>query len=315
MPGTTDSPPILVITGPTASGKSAAALHCAEVLGAEIISADSRQVYRQIDIGTAKPSMAERERVPHHGIDICALDETYTAGQFFLDADGWIRSILDRGKPVIVAGGTGLYIRVLTEGMFDGPEADPVLRAELERRLREEGRDVLLEELRKLDPDTAREIDADNPVLLVRALEVCMLTGRPWSLLRRERQRRLPYRFFTAALQWERPMLYERINRRVDSMFEAGLLREMRTLLDGGADPSWNSLNTVGYKELASYFTASCTLEAATELIKRNTRRFAKRQLTWFRKDVGMHWIDVGPDSTSESMAATILTAYRHTAG
>lgn len=312
MSDTTDHLPILIITGPTASGKSAVALMCAEELGAEIISADSRQVYRQIDIGTAKPTRAERKRVPHHGIDIRDLHEVYTAGQFFLDADRWIREIRHRGNAVVIVGGTGLYVRVLTEGLFDGPESDPVLRAELERRLREEGRDALLEELREHDEETAGLIDVDNPVRLLRALEVCVLTGRPYSTLRREQHRRLPFRFMTTALHWERQSLYERINRRVDSMFDAGLLEEMRTLLDKGADPTWNALNTVGYKELAAYFTASCTLEETRDLIKRNTRRYAKRQLTWFRKEAALQWFDVGCADSPEAIARRILAAYRN---
>ncbi len=298
---------ILVITGPTASGKTAVSLHCAELLDAEIIGADSRQVYRGLDIGTAKPTAEERARVPHHGIDICDVSETYTAGRFFEDAHTWIRDIIDRGRRVLIVGGSGLYVRVLLQGLFEGPASDPQLRARLETRLREEGREVLLHELRERDPRMAEEIDTRNPVRIVRALEVCLLTGQPYSRLREEDMRRSPHPYFPVALAWERSLLHARINARVDEMMAQGLLDEVRAVLAAGADPACNALNTVGYKELTAYLSDSLTYDAAVAQIKTSTRRFARRQLTWFRREPGLRWYDMQPETDPGDIAQRIV--------
>ncbi|MBN1447990.1 MAG: tRNA (adenosine(37)-N6)-dimethylallyltransferase MiaA, partial [Bacteroidetes bacterium] len=300
--------PVLVITGPTASGKSAVAMSCAAILDAELISADSRQVYRGLDIGTAKPSVAEQAIIPHHGIDIADPGDTYTAGRFFEDARSWITDIHERGRRAIVVGGSGLYVRVLTQGIFEGPEADPELRAALQQRLEQEGKDVLLAELARRDPEAARTIDADNPVRLLRALEVCILTGEAWSVIRRERMRTLPWRFVQTAIAREREDLYSRINRRVDAMVDAGLFDEVRRLLDAGVDPSWPALNTVGYKEIIAYFRSLSSRDQCIELIKRNTRRFAKRQLTWFRNE-DLRWIPVSAEESAEAIVRAVIDA------
>jgi tRNA dimethylallyltransferase len=298
---------ILVITGPTASGKTAVSLHCAELLNAEIISADSRQVYRGLDIGTAKPTPAERALVPHHGIDICPPTETYTAGRFFADAHDWIREIRARGKRIVIAGGSGLYVRVLLQGLFEGPDADAALRARLERRLAEEGLDVLLAELAERDPHMAEVIDRQNPVRIVRALEVCMLTGQPYSRLREEQLRRSPHRYFPVALAWERAALHARINARVDAMMAAGLCDEVRGLRAAGIDPACNALNTVGYKEITAYLDSLLPYDAAVEQIKTNTRRFARRQHTWFRREPGLRWYDMTAEEEPAAVARRIL--------
>lgn len=299
--------PILIITGPTASGKSAVAMHCARLLGAEIVSADSRQVYRGLDIGTAKPGADELREISHHGIDIAEPGETYTAGRFFEDARGWISDILARGRRVIVSGGSGLYVRTLTHGIFDAPDVDPDLRAELQRRLDEEGADALIDDLEHLDPEAARSIDTRNPVRLLRALEVCHQTGEHYSAIRRERMRTLPWRFVQTAIERERAELYDRINGRVDAMVAAGLFDEVRALLAAGVQPSWNALKTVGYQEIVEYFENLHSREHAIELIKRNTRRFAKRQLTWFRREEDLRWF--APEPAGAGMTARRMLA------
>jgi len=301
---------ILIITGPTASGKSAVAMHCARLLEAEIISADSRQVYRGLDIGTAKPGAEALRDIPHHGIDIAEPGDTYTAGRFFEDARGWISDIFARGRRVIIVGGSGLYVRVLMRGIFDAPDTDPALRVELQRRLEEEGADALVDELTRLDPEGVRTIDTRNPVRLLRALEVCLQTGEPYSAIRRERLRTLPWTFVQTAIDRERAELYDRINRRVDAMVAAGLFDEVRALLDAGVHPSWNALRTVGYQEIVEYFTGLHSRARAIELIKRNTRRFAKRQLTWFRREEDLRWFTPEPADAKQTALRMLTDVY-----
>lgn len=299
-------PQIIVLTGPTASGKTAVGIALARLLDAEIISSDSRQVYREMDIGTAKPDAEELAAVPHHGIDICDLPETYTVGRFFDDSRAWISSILARNRRVLVVGGSGLYIRAITDGIFSGPEADPTLRMELEMRIREEGLSTLVEELRRLDPATAAVIDQRNPVRVIRALEVCLLTGKRFSDLLTDRMPSLAYDVRIVGLRWERSALHGRIDRRVDAMIAAGLVEEVRGLLAAGADPSWTSLNTVGYKEVIHYISQLVSIEETVEAIKRNTRQYARRQMTWFRKESRLAWIEADEMMKAESIAERI---------
>lgn len=300
-------PEIIVLTGPTASGKTAVGIAMAAMLDAEIISADSRQVYRQMNIGTAKPSQEELASAVHHGIDICDISETYTVGRYFEDTRRWIEEILTRGKRVLVVGGSGLYVRTVTDGIFDGPEADPDLRTLLEQRIREHGLPTLVEELATLDPVTAEAIDKQNPVRVIRALEVCLLTGKRFSDLRSERMPALPYETRMVSLRWERSALHDRINRRVDEMIAAGLAAEVRSILDGGADPSASSLNTVGYKEMIGYLSQLMSIEETIEAIKRSTRQYARRQMTWLRKETRLKWIDVDTEMTPGSIARLAL--------
>jgi tRNA dimethylallyltransferase len=303
--------PIIVLAGPTASGKTDVAIALARRVDAEIVSADSRQVYRGLDIGTAKPDAAQLAAVRHHGIDICDPSDIYTAGRFHRDAGNWMRDIRARGRRVLIVGGSGLYIRTLTDGLFDGPEADAALRAGLERTMAEQGLGALVEQLRARDPVAAASIDTRNPVRVIRALEVCLLTGRPYSSLRVERMPVVPQdvRFF--GLRRERAALHERIDRRVDAMVEAGLEDEVRRLLDCGADPSWISLNTVGYTEMIAYLSSSTSFVECVDAIKLRTRQYARRQMTWFRKEQRMGWIDVDDSMSEEEMAAVILDACR----
>lgn len=297
---------IVVLAGPTASGKTAAGISLARMLGAEIISADSRQVYRGMTIGTAKPDARERAAVPHHGIDICEPHENYTVGRFFTDARAWIQDIHARGRRVLVVGGSGLYVRALTDGIFEGPEADAALRAVLEERIRSEGLSALVEELRALDPSAADTIDARNPVRVIRALEVCLLTGGRVSELRAQRMQTLPYDVRMFGLRRERSALHARIDRRVDAMIAAGLIDEVEQLRAAGADPSWPAFRTVGYKEVFDYLSKLASIEQTIDAIKRSTRQYARRQLTWFRKETRIEWLDVDETVTAEEIAERI---------
>lgn len=299
--------PIIVLAGPTASGKTDAAIALARRIGAEIVSADSRQVYRGLDIGTAKPTPAQLRAVRHHGIDICDPAESYTAGRFVRDAERWAGEIAGRGGRVLLAGGTGMYIRAFVDGLFEGPAADPALRARLERRIREQGLSALVDELRDLDPDAAAAIDTRNPVRVVRALEVCLLTGQRYSALRVARKPGRGREALWFGLRRERAVLHERIGRRVDAMLEAGLVAEVRRLLDGGADPACTAFNAVGYPEIIAYLEGSTTLDASVEAIKAATRQYARRQLTWFRKEDRLRWIDVEEGMSAEDVAERIV--------
>ncbi|MFZ1731732.1 MAG: tRNA (adenosine(37)-N6)-dimethylallyltransferase MiaA [Bacteroidota bacterium] len=302
-------PQIIVLTGPTASGKTAVGITLAGMLDAEIISADSRQVYRGMNIGTAKPGADELSAVPHHGIDVCDPSETYTVGRFFEDSQGWIDDILSRGKRVLVVGGSGLYVRAITDGIFEGPKADPLLRAQLEERILTDGLPALVEELRRLDPATGEIIDQRNPVRVIRALEVCLLTGQRFSELRAGRMPSLSYDAHIAALRWDRGALHERINRRVDEMMADGLVEEVSGLLAAGIEPGWSALNTVGYKEIIGYLSKRMSIDETVEAIKRSTRQYARRQMTWLRKETRSRWIDVDEAMTSEVIARIVLEA------
>lgn len=305
-----DTPPtIFLLAGPTASGKTDAGIALARLLDAEIVSADSRQVYRRLDIGTAKPDAAQRRAIVHHGIDVCEPSETYTAGRYFREAGEWIAEIHRRGRRVLVVGGSGLYLRALTAGMFDGPEADAALRARLEERIQSEGLETLVSELTRRDPDTAARIDRRNPVRVIRALEVCLLTGRPYSAVRRERMPRVPYATRIFGLRRERPALHARIRHRVDGMIASGLVEEVRSLLDDGAQESWTSLRAVGYPEIIRYLGGSLSLDECIEAIALATRQYARRQMTWFRAEAGMQWIDVSDGMDAGEIAAEI---HRH---
>jgi tRNA dimethylallyltransferase len=254
------------------------------MLDAEIISADSRQVYRGCDIGTAKPTMEEREGIPHHGIDIRDAGDDYSAGKYYEDAQRWIADIRRRGKRVLVIGGTGLYIQMIERGIFAAPDVDAALRSRLEQRVVDEGLPTLVEELFALDPGSAAFIDTRNPVRVIRALEVCLLTGEPYSRYREQRMPERRHETVGFLLALDRAVLRERIDMRVDAMIAAGLEREVRSLLDAGVDTGCNAMRSVGYQELIEYFAASISLQHAITLIKQHTWQYARRQMTWFRR-------------------------------
>ena len=285
----------IIIAGPTASGKTDLAVQLASLCNGEIISADSMQVYRRMDIGTAKPTLEERGGIPHHMIDIIEPGEEFSAARFASLALEKIREMRERGKNPFVAGGTGLYIKTLTHGIFKGPEADPALRARLEREVDEHGSARLHERLKEVDPAGAAAIHPNNRARVMRALEVYALSKKPISEYHREHAfSDEPLQTLKIGLAVDREELYGRINERVDRMMARGLLAETRGLLDAGYSPSLKPMGGLGYKEMTDCIEGRRTLEEAVELLKMNTRRYAKRQMTWFGKDPGIRWFNPG---------------------
>lgn len=284
---------VLVIVGPTCSGKSSLSLQLAKELGTEIIYADSRQVYKNIDIGTAKPTQMELEEIPHSFINLVELDENYDVSLYEKQALGKIDNLLKLNKLPIITGGSGLYIKALVDGIVDLP-ADDSLRDELSNKKEKFGTDYLYQELLKVDPFSAKTMLPQNWKRVIRALEVFYLTGKSIIDFHAEQIRnRGNYQFLQFGLNWEREFLYKRIEDRVDEMIVNGLVKEVESILKKGYGETLNSLNSVGYKEIIAYIKNEISLETAITLIKRNTRRYAKRQMTWFRKDDRIHWFDI----------------------
>lgn len=284
---------IPVIVGPTAAGKSALALNVALRLGAEIVSADSRQVYKFMDLGTAKPTLEERTLVPHHLIDIRTPDEYYSAGEYARDAAAAIAGILAKGRFPIVVGGSGFYIKALVDGLFGPKVADPTLRERLRQEAQHLGVQALWQRLAEVDPVSARRLHPNDAQRIIRALEVYESTGLPISLhqVRHRPEQSFAWRFL--GLRWPRQELYARIERRVDEMMTQGLEHEVRRLLAMGYDERLISLRTVGYKEMFAFLRGELLLEEAVVQIKQHTRNYAKRQMTWFRRDARVQWLDV----------------------
>lgn len=286
-----EKPRVTFILGPTASGKSGLAVELASLFNGEIISADSMQVYRHLDIGTAKPSKEELKRVAHHFIGIADPEEEYTAARFRTEALEKIGEIRSRGREVFVAGGTGLYVKVLTKGIFEGPRADHSVREALMGLVREQGKEALYERLKEVDPASAEKIHPNNTGRLIRALEVWQLAKRPISEFHSEHAfAEEPFDALKVGLELDRAALYEGIERRVDEMMERGLLEETRGLLSMGYSAALKPMRGLGYKEMTGFLNGEYPLETAVSLIKQNTRRYAKRQLTWFRKDPEIRW-------------------------
>lgn len=285
-------PRILAIAGPTASGKSDLAISLAEQLNGEIVCADSLTIYRGLDIGSAKPTAEQQRRIAHHLLDIREPTQPFTAADFRHEASQAISDILQRGKRVIVAGGTGLYLRVLLHGLTDAPGEDSELRRQLKQRAEREGAAALLEELRRVDPETAARCHANNLVRILRALEVWHATGTPLSRFHeRHGFSETPYDALLICLDLPRAELYQRIDRRVETMLTAGLVQEVQRLLQSGVPADAKPLQAIGYKEIVAHLQGELSLESAAELIKRNTRHLAKRQLTWFRREPEAHWV------------------------
>ena len=280
--------PLLVVCGPTASGKTALSLKLAEDFNGEIISADSAQVYRKLDIGSDKVSPAERKRVPHHLIDIRDPEESFTMADFKREATKAINDIERRGKIPILCGGTGLYISAVVDN-YDLPVAppDPKIRQTLEEEYEKGGKDRLYEMLLERDPIAASKIHPNNVRYVARALEIILKTGEP---LRPKKGKPL-YNVFKMAIDWPREVLYERVNKRVDEQIEKGLLNELKTLLTEGYREDLQCFSALGYKEYFPYLRGEKALEDCKEELKQNTRNFAKRQLTWFRKEDDIYWI------------------------
>jgi tRNA dimethylallyltransferase len=285
-------PPLLVIQGPTASGKTGWAIRLAERFPIEVISADSRQVYRRMDIGTAKASLEERAGIPHHMLDLIDPDQSYSVADYVTAARRVAAEIHARGKLPCVVGGTGLYIRALLGGLADVPRGDETLREELHQRELRQGTGTLHSDLQQVDPDAAAAIHPNNLVKIIRALEVYRLSGQRMSDLQRKHSfSDAHFRSVLLAPEWPKEILHQRIAERTRSMLAEGLLEETAALVaDYGED--LKSLQTLGYREALSYLRGDAGLEVVREEIAMQTRRYAKRQLTWFRKDSSTIWVD-----------------------
>ena len=280
---------LIVILGPTAVGKTAAAIDIAKDLGTEIISADSRQFFREMSIGTAKPTEQELRSVKHHFINSLSVTDEYNVGMFERDALKVLDKIFEKKNTAVMAGGSGLYINAVCDGFDEVPEADKEIRANITEMYKREGIEYLRSTLKKLDEEHYRKVDIKNPHRLIRAIEVCMTTGKPYSELRKGEKKKRNFTSVKIGLNMDREKLYQRINERVDEMMKAGLLEEVRSV---AKHKNLNSLQTVGYKELFDHLDDKTDLARAVELIKQNTRNFAKRQMTWFRKDKNIKWFD-----------------------
>lgn len=280
--------PILIsIVGPTAVGKTALSVQIASWLGTEIISADSRQFYREMEIGTAKPSDEELNAVPHHFINSHSINEIYSAGEFGRDAIEKIKELHYQNRTVVAVGGSGLYLKALWEGFDEMPDVDQEIRENLNQEFEKAGLEPLLDELKATDFDYYNQVDRQNGQRVIRALEVIRSTGMPFSSFRKSQAIELPYDHIKIGLNMDREDLFDRINRRMDLMIEAGLFNEAERLY---AHKSHNALQTVGYSEIFGYLNDEYDKEEAIRLLKRNSRRYAKRQLTWFRKYEDIHW-------------------------
>lgn len=305
MAGITDKN-VLVLVGPTCSGKSSVGFLLAKELNGEIISADSRQIYKYLDIGTAKPPLEERKKVKHHFIDEVLPEHEFNAGEFSIQARQRIDNIFESCKQPLVVGGSGLYIRALIDGFFEAPSADSEIRDELYQVLHKKGALYLLEELRKVDSLAASRMLPSNLHRIIRALEVYRVTGTPISELQKKN---IPPDFkpVLIGLQWERSKLYERINQRVDWMLNNGLLNEVKSLVEKGYSTKITSLRTVGYQEVFQFFDGKIDFEVMVELIKRNSRRYAKRQLTWFRQDERIKWFEMSTEVNLNQISNEII--------
>ncbi|NNE70049.1 MAG: tRNA (adenosine(37)-N6)-dimethylallyltransferase MiaA [Rhodothermales bacterium] len=296
-----------LIAGPTAVGKSAVAVAIALKQSAEIVSCDSRQLYREMDVGTAKPTPNELAAVPHHFIDEATIEDPWSAGRFARAAEQRITEILGRGALPVVVGGSTLYIQALVDGLADIPPTDPAIRQALNDKLATVGSAVLYEALVRVDPDFASTLDATKSQRILRGLEVYASTGQPLSSFFAN----VPppsHRYLVVVLDMDRERLYGRIDNRVDRMMENGLLAEVHALMQAGHDPGENPLRTIGYSELAPVIRGESELDDAVALIKRNSRRYAKRQLTWLRRRSDAVWITVNPEEDAEPVVERILS-------
>jgi len=282
---------LIIILGPTASGKTETAVGIAGHFNTEIISADSRQIYREISIGTARPGQKTLSQIKHHFIGSLSIEQDYNVARFEVEALSIIAGIHKSNDIVVMAGGSGLYIDAVCYGIDEFPDADPMIRQKIRKEYREKGLEHIRQWLKKLDPDFYGQVDLENPNRIRRALEVCLQTGKPYSVQRLNKQKERPFKIIRIGLALPREELYDRINMRVDQMIEKGLIDEAE-----GVYPyrELNSLNTVGYRELFRHFDGEISLDQAIEDIKTNTRRYAKRQLTWFSRDESINWFPAG---------------------
>jgi len=290
---------VIVITGPTCSGKTDVAINLALKLNTEIISADSRQIYKYLTIGTAKPNSFQLSKVEHYFVDELLPNEDFNADIFSKKASKIISEIFEKGKIPIVVGGSGLYIQALIDGLDVTADSNPDLRKSLMEKRSLFGNQYIHNELKKVDPISAEKLLPQNWKRVIRAFEVFYITNKPiWQF--NSNKKNNDFLFFQYGLNLDRDILYQRINSRVDKMIEEGLIEEVKKILEAGYENNLNSLNTLGYKEMIDFIEGKISLEKAIYLIKRNTRRFAKKQMTWFKKDKRILWLDANKNSTEE---------------
>jgi len=286
---------LISIVGPTAIGKTALAIQLAQHFGTEIISADSRQFFKEMAIGTAKPNAAELAAAKHHFINSHAVTQLFSTGDFEVESLKTLEEIFQKHDLAIMVGGSGLYVNALINGLDEMPEIDLSIREKLNKQFEEEGLAVIQNQLAQLDPEYFAKVDQQNPQRMIRGLEVFLSTGQKLSSMLSATKKERPFNIIKIGLNTDRAVLYDRINRRVDQMIADGLVNEVKSLIPF---KKYNALNTVGYSELFDYLGGKLSLEDAISAIKQNTRRFAKRQLTWFRRDEEMNWFE--PDQSSE---------------
>ena len=300
---------IICIAGPTASGKTALAVELAKELGGEVISCDSMQIYKGMDIGTAKPTREEMQGIPHYMLDVCEPAEDFSVSRYCEMADPILQEILARGKTAIITGGTGLYMDALIRGNDFAPYPATGMREKLEAQADEIGMDAMLEQLRQIDPDSAERLHAADRKRVIRALEVYYETGETITA-HNLRTQAIPPKYtpvWFALEDQDRQDLYDRIDRRVDIMLELGLMEEIRTLLEAGIPEKCTAMQAIGYKEFVDAVHGRCSVEEAAALVKQSSRRYAKRQLTWFRRNQSIHWLRREKGQTT----AEIVTAAR----
>ncbi|WP_321998065.1 tRNA (adenosine(37)-N6)-dimethylallyltransferase MiaA [Draconibacterium orientale] len=286
---------LVVITGPTGIGKTEVSIKVARHFNAEIVSADSRQIFKELNIGTAVPSTEELAAIPHHFIQSHSVEENYNASRYETEALELIDKLFQQKEVLLLVGGSMLYIDAICKGIDSMPDADREVRAALKKQLEEEGLESLRLQLKTLDPEYYKKVDLKNPNRIIHALEISIQTGKPYSSFRSDTPKKRPFQIIKIALNCDRQVLHNRINLRVDKMMEAGLETEARSVYH---KKQLNSLNTVGYQELFAYFDGEISREKAIELIKRNSRRYARKQITWFRRDETVKWFE--PTNTEE---------------
>jgi tRNA dimethylallyltransferase len=288
-------PKIIIICGPTALGKTATSIHLARTFNGEIIGADSMQVYRYMDIGTAKPTADEQLRVTHHMIDLIDPDEHFDARRFAEVAHEHIMKLYERGVTPFIVGGTGLYIKALVNGLFKAGSSDKHVRERLQEQARRYGPDFLYKRLRRHDPDTAERIHPNDTYRIIRALEVYELTGKTIAAFQREHGfKENRFKTLKIGLHTNRELLYDRINHRVDVMIDSGFLNEVKGLLEMGYSEDLKSMQSIGYRHLIDFIKGRCSWDETLRTLKRDTRRYAKRQLTWFKSDPEIVWREPG---------------------
>ena len=305
-------PLVLALVGPTASGKSSLAMRTAVAMNGEIICMDSMQVYRGMDIGTAKPTLADRALVPHHLLDVAEPWEDYSVAEYARAAEQAIFEVLDRGRLPVLCGGTGLYLRALSQPLtLGGAKACPDIRARYQAIAETQGSQAVHDLLMEKDPESANNLHPNNLRRVIRALEVLEQTGIPFSSQQLPPVEEGPFDIRPYALSWPRETLYQRINRRFDAMMESGLLKEVRSLLDLGVGPGAQSMQGLGYKELVPYLAGQADLDTVRETVARRTRNYAKRQLTWFERDPRVQWLpgDIAQEEHLDQIAKDIKRA------